>query len=207
MITFYQKYGKRLFDVLASSLGLVLCLPLFAIIAFLIKLTSDGPVFFQQERMGRAGRLFRLIKFRTMRIDDKAHKLQFTPGDDNRVTKVGLFLRRTKVDELPGLINVFKGDMSIVGPRPEVAKYAEYYSGENSRILSVRPGLSDHASVIYRDEESFLARSTDPELTYVKEILPKKLELNMAYAKNISLKEDTRIIALTIRKVIFPGKE
>jgi lipopolysaccharide/colanic/teichoic acid biosynthesis glycosyltransferase len=194
---------KRIIDVLVATLGLILLSPLFASIAIGIKATSSGPVFFQQERIGRGGRPFRLYKFRSMIADAQSRGLQLTVGNDPRVTAFGRFLRRMKLDELPQLFNVLRGDMSIVGPRPEVAKYVALYPQEvRERVLSVRPGLTDQAAVTL-DEERMLAGSADPERTYVSEVLPSKLELYDQYVAAHGLLVDLAIIARTVRCIAF----
>ncbi len=198
----YKLFGKRLFDLFFSLIGLMVCLPLFFIIAILIKLDSRGPVFFIQKRMGKNGSSFSLLKFRTMSADINASTLMFEPGNKNRITRIGKFLRLTKIDELPQLLNVFLGKMSFVGPRPEVQKYKEFYSGENSLILTIRPGITDMASIKYRHEEEMLADSYDPEKIYTEVILPDKLKINEDYIKNgIKLRNDFKIIFDTLLKI------
>jgi lipopolysaccharide/colanic/teichoic acid biosynthesis glycosyltransferase len=198
----YKLYGKRLFDLFLSLIGIVLCLPIFLVVAILIKLDSPGPVFFIQKRMGKSGVLFSLLKFRTMSSDNVAEGLMFEPGEKNRVTRVGRFLRQTKIDELPQLLNVFAGDMSFVGPRPEVPKYREFYSGKNSVVLTIRPGITDMASVKYRHEEELLASVQDPAGFYGQVILPDKLKLNMDYVnKGIGFFSDLAIIFKTLLRI------
>lgn len=203
----YKRYGKRLFDLIFSTIGLIVCLPLFAVVAILIKKESAGPVFFQQERIGKGGELFKIIKFRTMVEDEEGIKHQFNPGDDKRITRLGHFLRWLKIDEFPELINVIKGEMSFVGPRPEVPKYLSYYSGGKKHILQVRPGITDYASVKYRDESTILAQSRDPELLYTSKILPDKLNINLEYIQKIAFLQDLRIILLTLPKILWPNKQ
>jgi lipopolysaccharide/colanic/teichoic acid biosynthesis glycosyltransferase len=198
----YKLFGKRLFDLVFSLIGIVVCLPILLVVAVLIKLDSSGPVFFVQKRMGKNGVLFSLFKFRTMLSDNVAEGLMFEPGEKNRVTRVGRFLRQTKIDELPQLLNVFVGDMSFVGPRPEVPKYREFYSGENALVLMIRPGVTDMASVKYRNEEEQLASAQDPEKFYTEVILPDKLKLNKDYAKNgIGFVDDLAIIFKTLLRI------
>jgi len=198
----YKLFGKRLFDLIFSLLGIIVCFPIFIIVAILVKLDSCGPVFFKQERMGRKGILFQLIKFRTMFSDTAGENLMFEPGKKNRVTRIGRFLRLTKIDEFPQLINVIKGDMSFVGPRPEVPKYQKFYAGENSVVLTVRPGITDMASVKYRHEEELLAKSKEPEKLYTEVILPDKLKINRDYINNkIGLFNDFAIILKTLLKI------
>jgi lipopolysaccharide/colanic/teichoic acid biosynthesis glycosyltransferase len=189
--------GKRAFDLLFAIGGLVLFAPLMALIALAIKLDSPGPVFFRQERVGRHGRPFRIHKFRTM-----AHAVAgslLTVGDDARVTRVGRWLRTRRLDELPQLIDVLKGDMSMVGPRPEVPKYVALYAPEvREKVLSVRPGITDPASLAYRNEGEQLARATDPEREYVEVIMPAKLSHAIAYAEGASWRTDLCLIARSL---------
>lgn len=160
---------KRLFDLVFSVIGLIVCLPLFVLIAFLIKCNSRGPVFFIQKRVGKGFRLFKLYKFRTMITDASQKGLQVTAVGDPRITKVGRFLRKTKIDELPQLINVFKGDMSLVGPRPEVPKYVEIFREDYQDILKIKPGITDYATIEFRDEEGVLEKFEDPEDGYINQ--------------------------------------
>ena len=195
--------AKRIFDIIFSLLGLVVLLPLFLVIAFLIVLDSKGGVFFLQERVGRYGRPFKIFKFRTM-YKDAEKKGQLTVGSrDPRITKVGYWLRKTKMDELPQLINVLKGDMSFVGPRPEVKKYVDLYNEEQKQVLNVRPGITDFASIVFRNENDLLADSNDPEKLYVEKIMPAKLKLNMKYIKERSLLLDVKIIIKTVFNIFF----
>jgi lipopolysaccharide/colanic/teichoic acid biosynthesis glycosyltransferase len=203
----YLRFGKRILDLIGSTIGLVGCLPLFGILGVFIKASSSGPVFFQQERMGKDGRVFRLFKFRTMVQDQKPSFKQFTPGDESRVTGIGRILRRTKWDELPQLINVLAGDMSLIGPRPEVPEYRPFYGGEFRRVLDVKPGMTDFASVKYREEEKLLTQSIDPEGTYTHEILPDKLRLNLKYVEGIRFSSDLKILRETFNRMIFPRKK
>ncbi len=179
--------------------------PLFALVALLIKLDSRGPVFFRQERIGKNFKPFFIYKFRTMVKDADKKGLQITAGGDNRITRVGRLLRKTKIDELPQLINVLKGEMSLVGPRPEVRKYVEFYKNDYIEILMVRPGITDYASILYRDEESVLKNKEDPEDYYKNILLPKKINLAKEYIKNYSFSCDLKLIFLTIVKIILPG--
>lgn len=193
---------KRIFDIIVSLIGLIALLPFFLIIAFAIKVDSTGPIFFKQVRISKNGKEFEIYKFRTMIQDAESKGMQITVGKDSRITKVGKFLRKSKIDELPQLINVLKGDMSFVGPRPEVPKYVALYDKDQRNILKVRPGITDIASIEYRDESSILAKSMDPEKTYIEEIMPKKIELNLIYIRNISVLYDVVLICKTIVKVI-----
>jgi len=198
----YRRFGKRLFDLIFSLLGIIVCSPILIIAAVLIKLDSCGPVFFKQKRMGRRGILFQLIKFRTMFTDVAGENLMFEPGSKTRVTRAGKFLRFTKIDELPQLINVIKGEMSFVGPRPEVPKYQKFYSGDNFLVLTIRPGITDMASVKYRHEEELLAQSQEPEKFYTEVILPDKLKINKDYINNrLGLLNDFVIILSTLLKL------
>lgn len=192
--------AKRVFDVVLSALGLLLLSPLLLFIAVWIKLDSPGPVFFRQERMGRHGVPFRIHKFRTM--THGAAGAQITVGADSRITRAGAFLRRAKLDELPQLIDVLRGAMSLVGPRPEVPRYvAMYPPGLRDKVLSVRPGITDVASLEYRHEGELLARAADPEREYVDVVMPAKLKLAAEYVDHASLRFDLRLILRTLRLV------
>ena len=194
---------KRLFDMAASGIGLLLLAPLLLVLAAWIKCDSAGPVFFLQERVGLCGKLFRIIKFRSMRQDNAG--LQITVGEDARITRSGRFIRAYKLDELPQLINVLLGDMSLVGPRPEVPRYVALYPADvRDEVLSVRPGITDLASVQYRSESDLLAASSDPELTYTTVILPAKLALYQQYVRQRSLWLDIRIIGMTLGILFKP---
>lgn len=189
---------KRIFDIVMAGSGLLLLAPVFFLIALLVKLDSGGPVFFRQERIGRHGRPFLIHKFRTM-LHQSAGP-QFTIEGDRRITRVGHWLRRSKLDELPQLIDVLLGSMSMVGPRPEVARYVAMYPAETRRkILSVRPGLTDPASIEFRREGEQLARAADPELEYIQNVMPKKLKLAEAYVDRASIAGDIRLILRTLR--------
>lgn len=191
--------AKRTFDLLASIVGLVLLLPLFLAIATWIKMDGSGPIFFRQERIGRNCRPFRIFKFRTMTVDASKSGLQLTVGSDPRITRSGAVLRRYKLDELPQLLNVVRGDMSLVGPRPEVPRYVAHYSdAQRARILSVRPGITDPASIAFVDESDLLSGADDPERTYIESVLPRKLRLYEDYVRSRSFWGDLRIIFQTI---------
>jgi lipopolysaccharide/colanic/teichoic acid biosynthesis glycosyltransferase len=192
---------KRVFDILLSSLGLLFLSPLFLLLAAAIRLESPGPVFFRQERAGKGGIPFRIFKFRTMVSDAAEMGPSITAAGDPRITRVGRFLRRTKLDEFPQLINVLKGEMSLVGPRPEIPSYVALYDERQRKVLSVRPGITDPASILYADEEGILAGTANPQRLYVETILPKKLELNLQYIGNISLKNDISLIFKTLSKI------
>lgn len=183
-------------------MGLLLFSPFCCLITIFIKLDSPGDVFFKQKRMGQHFKPFQLIKFRSMALSEDIGRSEFDPGDQTRVTRIGSFLRKTKLDELPELFNVLNGDMSIVGPRPEVAEYVRAYPEDFRQILGVRPGVTDFASIKYRDEETILAAQPDPEAHYLNVILPDKLRLAKLYEKNISLSTDFRIIMGTIKNIV-----
>jgi lipopolysaccharide/colanic/teichoic acid biosynthesis glycosyltransferase len=197
---------KRAFDVAAASATLIGLAPAFAAIATWIKLDSPGPVLFRQERVGRCGKPFHILKFRTMRVDAEQSGLQLTVGADRRITRSGQVLRRYKLDELPQFVNVLLGDMSIVGPRPEVPRYVEHYPVAVRRVvLSVRPGITDRASIEYRDENRLLGESADPEQTYLREVLPVKLRYYEDYVRNRSFVGDLRLIIRTAA-VVFRSR-
>ena len=194
----YLRYGKRALDVLFSSLGLMLLFPAFVFVAPWIKLTSRGPVFFRQIRIGQNGRPFSIVKFRSMVLDAPERGLGLTISGDRRVTPVGKFLRRYKIDELPQLWNVLRGELSLVGPRPELPIYVALYTRDQRRVLSVRPGITDPASLAYRNEEKILASQAEPEQFYVSQILPDKLAQNIDYLRQVSFRNDLGIILRTI---------
>jgi lipopolysaccharide/colanic/teichoic acid biosynthesis glycosyltransferase len=192
----------RLFDFLFSILGLVILSPLFAIVAIWIKFDSSGPVFYKQIRVGKDNKDFRLFKFRSMVTDAENKGLITVGGRDPRVTRSGYFIRKYKLDELPQLINVLIGEMSLVGPRPEVRKYVDLYDEEQRKVLSVKPGITDYASIEYIDENELLAKSDDPERTYIDIIIPEKIRYNMKYINNRSIKEYFKIVFLTLEKIV-----
>ena len=192
--------AKRAFDAVASVLGLVALSPVLVGCALAVKLGSPGPVFFRHTRVGRGGKEFQLIKFRSMTHGVKG--MQVTSSTDARITPVGRVLRKYKLDELPQLLNVLFGDMSLVGPRPEVAKYVELFPVEYASILRVRPGVTDLAAIEYRDEEQLLARAADPERTYVAEVLPAKIRLYFRYIEQQSFTNDLKIILRTVYAVL-----
>jgi len=192
---------KRVFDLISSSIGIILLLPFLIVISIIIKITSKGPVIYKQVRVGRNGKNFRIYKFRTMIVGaDKSNQL-ITVGNDSRVTKFGKILRKFKLDEFPQLFNVLLGTMSIVGPRPEVPKYVDMYSENQKKVLLLKPGITDYASIEYRDESNILSKSSTPEVTYINEIMPRKIQLNMIYANKVSLFEDIKIIFMTLIKI------
>lgn len=181
----------------------MMLLPLFVVIALWIKFDSSGPVFFRQERVGRFGRNFRIFKFRTMCLDAEARGRQITVGEDPRITRSGRLLRRYKLDELPQLLNVILGEMSLVGPRPEVPRYVALYPSEvRCKVLSVPPGITDYASIEYRDENAILGRATDPERTYIEEVLPVKLSHYERYVAERSLWVDLILILRTLKALV-----
>ena len=193
----------RFFDILLSGIGLIVLSPIFFILSIWIKLDSEGPVFYKQNRVGKDNVDFLLFKFRSMVTDaDKTGLLITVGGRDPRVTKSGYFIRKYKLDELPQLINVVWGDMSLVGPRPEVRKYVELYNNEQRKVMTVKPGITDYASIEYIDENKILGESEDPEKTYIEIILPEKIRHNMKYINNKSIKEYFKIILLTIMKIL-----
>jgi len=194
--------AKRLFDIVVSSIGLLILSPLFLLITLLIKLDSKGSVFYRGVRVGRFGKPFRIFKFRTMVVNPENLGGPSTADDDPRITKIGKFLRKYKLDELPQLVNVLKGEMSFVGPRPEVKQYVDMFTEEEKAILSVKPGITDWASLWNIDEASILAGSQDPEKTYMEKIRPIKLKLQLKYVKERSLYIDLKIIILTILSVV-----
>lgn len=190
---------KRIFDLFCSGLGLLFLFPIFLIVAVLIKLESNGPVFFRQTRVGLNGRVFQIHKFRTMSADAELKGLQITVGPDQRITHIGALLRKYKLDELAQLIDVLVGDMSLVGPRPEVPKYiACYPEAVRAEVLSVRPGITDWASIHFKDENDIIGRSSDPERTYMEEILPIKQRYYVEYVRGRSFLGDLRIIIATV---------
>ncbi len=195
--------AKRAFDLVCSTIGLIVLAPLLAVVAVLIMSDSPGPVFFRQKRVGRHGELFRIHKFRTMRHEPLQNGLSITVGADPRVTRIGAVLRRYKLDELPQLIDVLRGSMSLVGPRPEVPEYVAHYSDQDRKIvLSVRPGITDHASLEFSDESLLLAGAADPQRLYIEMILPKKLRLYRAYVQMRTMTGDIGIILKTLRKIL-----
>lgn len=195
--------SKRAFDLLASSLGLFVLMPLLVVLAIWIKLDSVGPVFFRQERVGMGGKTFRIHKFRTMVTDAEKRGLQITVGADARVTRVGQWLRKYKLDELPQLLDVWLGHMSLVGPRPEVPRYVSCYPTDvRSLVLSVRPGITDKASIEFKDENLILGRAADPDKAYVEEVLPIKLKYYVEYIENNSLPGDIKLIIRTLAALI-----
>ena len=196
---------KRSVDILISLVGLILLLPLFAIVAALIKAEGKGRVFFRQERIGKDFKPFTIYKFRTMVENAPRLGPGLTVAGDRRITNVGRFLRRTKLDELPQLFNVLRGEMSLVGPRPEIPRYVDLFKQDYEEILRVRPGITEVASIMYRNEASVLAGTSDPEREYLQHILPEKIALAKEYLANASFVYDTRIVLSTVFHLIHPG--
>ena len=192
----------RFFDFILSLVGLVVLAPIFIVLAIWIKIDSKGPVFYKQVRVGRNGIDFGLFKFRSMVVDADKKGLITVGGRDPRITRSGYFIRKYKLDELPQLINVLVGDMSLVGPRPEVRKYVNLYTDEQQKVLSVKPGITDYASIEYMDENEILGKSSDPEKTYIEDIMPEKIKYNMKYIQNKNLFEYFKIILLTVLKIV-----
>jgi lipopolysaccharide/colanic/teichoic acid biosynthesis glycosyltransferase len=199
---FYTKYGKRIFDVATSIIGLIVLLPFFIIIAILIKLNDKGPIFYKQKRIGQNFKPFELLKFRTMVVNADKIGPAVTKDGDPRITKIGKFLRKTKLDELPQLWNVIRGDMSIVGPRPEVEKHIQYYENDYKEILKVKPGITDYATIKFRNEEEILSKYDDTESAYIKYVLPEKIKLYKTYIKEISFLTDLKIIFWTLWRIV-----
>jgi lipopolysaccharide/colanic/teichoic acid biosynthesis glycosyltransferase len=191
--------GKRVFDLTGALVGLAVLWPLFAVIALVVKASDGGPVFFRQDRVGYQGRRFRMWKFRTM--EPRAHSagIQLTVAGDPRITRVGRWLRRLKLDELPQLLNVLAGEMSLVGPRPEVPRYVATYTPEQRRVLELVPGVTDVSSIAYRRENQLLAEANDAERTYIEDILPEKIRLSLEYAAGANVWSDFLVILRTIR--------
>lgn len=196
---------KRLFDIIASGCGLLLLSPLLLCVAIWIKLDSEGPVFFRQVRVGRYNKDFRIFKFRSMQVGSDNGSLVTIGERDPRITRSGYFIRKFKIDELPQLINVFIGDMSLVGPRPEVRHYVNYYTPEQLHVLDVRPGITDPASIKYRNENELLEKADDPEKFYIEVIMQEKILLYLQYVKNASFMYDIKLIFRTLL-VIFKEK-
>ena len=197
-----QLIAKRAMDIVVSAAALCVLWPVLALIALAIVVDDPGPVFYRQVRVGRGGKPFRIFKFRTMVVDADKKGLSITVGRDSRITRVGAFLRRTKLDELAQLLNVLAGQMSFVGPRPEVPRYVELYTPYQRQVLLVRPGITDYASIAYRNENDLLAGADDPERMYIETIMPDKIELNMKYLREISPLTDVRLILRTVLAVI-----
>lgn len=193
---------KRLFDIFFSFFGFILLSPFFLLICLLVVLDSKGGAIYKQVRVGKNGKDFYMYKFRSMRTDADKKGLLTVGGRDPRITRVGYFIRKYKIDEFPQLVNVLKGDMSLVGPRPEVRHYVNMYSEEQKKVLSVRPGITDYASIEYSKENELLAKSADPEKTYIEEVMPAKLRLNLKYMEEKGMLTDIKIIFRTFKKIL-----
>lgn len=200
--SFYIRYGKRIFDFTASLLGLIILSPFLLVIAMLIYLSDGSPVFFKQKRIGKDFIPFNFIKFRTMIVNKEGSGPLVTQGNDPRITPLGKFLRKTKIDELPQLINVLKGEMSIVGPRPEVEKYVMIFKDEYKEILRVKPGITDYATIEFIDEEAILNQYRDVEEGYIREVLPRKIELYKKYISEIGFLKDIKLISKTLLRIV-----
>ncbi len=194
---------KRLFDLFFSLIGLIILSPLIFIISILIIIDSKGGIFYKQKRVGKNNRDFSLLKFRTMKTSADMQGLLTVGSKDSRVTKTGYFLRKHKLDELPQLLNILKGEMSFVGPRPEVRKYVELYNEKQKQVLKIKPGLTDYASLEYINESDILSKAANPEKVYIEEIMPAKLELNLKYITESGIKTYMKIIYKTLRKILF----
>ena len=194
----YEKFGKRIFDFVSALLGLLFLLPIFVLVALIIKVSSRGDVFYIQSRIGKNFKPFNLYKFRSMK---EAKGLSITSKNDPRITSIGRFIRKTKIDELPQLVNVLKGEMSLVGPRPEVEKYVYIQEEVYRKILTINPGITDLAAIKFRDEEEILSHYEDKEKAYIEEIQPKKIALYNQYLQMISLKCDVKIILQTLKVI------
>lgn len=193
---------KRIFDIIASGLGLIILSPLFLILAIWIKCDSKGPVFYRQVRVGKDNKDFRIFKFRSMRVGSDKGSLVTIGGRDPRVTRSGYFIRKFKLDEFPQLINVFVGDMSLVGPRPEVRHYVDYWTPEQMHVLDVRPGITDPASIKFRNENELLEQAEDPEKYYIEVVMQEKLKLYLEYVQNHSFWGDIKLIFQTFKVII-----
>ena len=192
----------RLFDIFFSALGLIILFPFFIVFYLLIRIESKGGAFYIQERIGKDGKPFGLYKFRSMRVGSDAEGLLTVGERDNRITRIGYVLRKTKIDELPQLLNVLKGDMSLVGPRPEVRKYTDMYTDEQRKVLCVRPGITDYASIEYVNENELLSKADDPERMYIEKVMPDKIKLNMKYLEHYTVGEYFKIIFLTFKSLV-----
>jgi len=197
-----MRAGKRAFDLVCSGIGLIVLAPLLLLVSTAIWLEDRGSVFFRQERIGLRGHPFRMWKFRTMVVDAEARGGQLTIGDDSRITHVGRWLRRLKLDELPQLVNVIAGNMSLVGPRPEVGRYTKLYTEEQRKVLELVPGITDPASIRYRDEGTLLAQADDPERLYVECIMPDKIRINLEYAGHATVVTDFVTVSRTIMHIL-----
>lgn len=201
--TFYPRFGKRILDIVGAGFGLMILSPLFLIVAALVKASGAGPVFFRQVRTGQFQKPFRIFKFRSMRASDPSRSALLTAAGDPRVTPLGRLLRKSKVDELPQLLNVFVGEMSLVGPRPEVPEYTVVYTVEQQRVFEQKPGITGPAAVRLVGEEAILAEQVDKHSFYVKVLLPAKLAMDLAYCANISFLEDLKLIFVTFASIFW----
>lgn len=201
-----DRVARRVFNLTSSLLGLLLLSPILLLVAFAVRADSRGPVLFRQKRVGRGGAVFEILKFRSMRVDAEAAGGQLTVGADPRVTPVGKFIRAWKLDELPQLINVVKGDMDLVGPRPEVPKYVALYNASQRKVLEARPGITDPASVQFRNESELMAGHPEPERLYIEEIMPRKLATNLDYLEHRNLATDIGVIFSTLAAVARPSR-
>jgi len=199
---FYGKYGKRIFDLVLAIPSIVILSPIFLLCAVLIKIETSGPVFFTHERIGRGWKPFRLYKFRTMVKDASRIGPLITSSSDPRITRVGRILRKFKIDEMPQIINVIKGDMSVIGPRPEVRKYVEAFRDDYEDVLRIKPGMTDYALIAFRNEEEILSKFENMEEGYLKEVFPKKIELYKKYMEEMSLLTDVKIFFKTILEIL-----
>lgn len=195
--------NKRIFDILVSSFLILILFPIFLLIGIFIRIESRGGALYRQKRVGLNNADFIILKFRTMKPNADQKGLLTIGGRDARITRVGYFLRKYKLDELPQLFNVFFGQMSLVGPRPEVRKYVTLYSKEQLKVLTVRPGITDHASILYANENELLGKSTDPEKDYIEIIMPAKLTINLKYIADISWNKDLKILKMTVKRILF----
>lgn len=195
-------FWKRFFDIVVSLLGILVTSPILLVVSLLIKLTSKGPVFYKQERIGKGEKPFFILKFRTMVVNADQQGLKITVDGDKRITGVGEFLRKSKLDELPQLFNVLFGQMSLVGPRPEVKEYVDLYTEQQKKVLSVRPGITDYASVCFRNENEILAQAEDPQKEYIEHIMPLKLRYNQKYIEEMGVFTDLKLIFLTVYVIL-----
>jgi lipopolysaccharide/colanic/teichoic acid biosynthesis glycosyltransferase len=200
---FYTKYGKRIFDFIASLIGLILLSPFLVIIGVLVKISDKGPVFYRSKRVGQNFKPFYLLKFRTMVVNAEELGPSITKGGDQRITKIGKFLRKYKLDELPQLWNVVKGELSLVGPRPEVEKYISFYKDDYKEILKIKPGITDYAAIKFKNEEEILAKFEDVEKAYIENVLPAKIKLYKTYLNEIGFLTDLKIIFKTLWGITF----
>lgn len=196
----------RALDLILSVLGIVLLTPVLIVISILIKLSSNGPLLYKQQRVGVLNLDFKVFKFRTMKINSDKTGLITVGRRDPRITSIGYYLRKYKLDELPQLVNVFLGEMSLVGPRPEVRKYVDSYNQEQQKVLSIKPGITDWASIYYRDENIILGKSSDPEKDYIEKVMPDKLNYNLIYIEKYGVIEYFKILFITIWRIMFPVK-